>query len=78
MKHRDIFRVPARVERRSKIAKAWKSGNETRSESEDLGWFIVITLGAQEFSFLHGDDKLVLSEPQVNLIIEYTVPDAQS
>ncbi len=55
MKHRDIFRVPARIERRKD------------------GWFMILTLGTIEHSFAYGDEKPALVEPNVNLIIEYTV-----
>lgn len=77
MKHRDIFRVPARVERRSRVVKTWKEGNETRTDTEDLGYFIIATLGTAEFAFYHGE-YLVLKSPTIDLTIEYEVPDAQS
>lgn len=75
MKHRDIFRATARIEQRSRLAKAWKVGNETMSENEDLGWFIVVTLGTNEFAFHHGPDKPSIVGPTISLVLEYTVPD---
>lgn len=76
MKHRVIFRAPARVERRSKVAKAWKVGANVQTDTEDLGYFIVATLGTQEFAFYHGD-KVVLANPTIDLIVEFEVPDAK-
>lgn len=75
MKHRDIFRVPARIERRSRIAEAHKVAGEAVSTNEDLGWFIVVDLGGKEFAFHHGDDKIILGNSTIALILEYTVPD---
>lgn len=57
VKHRDIFRVPARVERRPE------------------GWFIAITFPGAEVSLFYGEEKPLLAESPISLILEYTVPD---
>lgn len=60
MKHRDIFRVFARVEHKPE------------------GWYIIITFPGAEVSLFYGEEKPLLTESPINLILEYTVPDAQS
>lgn len=58
MKHRDIFRVPARVERKAE------------------GWYITITFPGAEVSLFYGEEKPLLTESPINMILEYTVPDS--
>lgn len=79
MKHRDIFRVPARVERRAKPEVIYKDANgaEKRIPAVDLGWFVVVTLGESDFAF-HYDEKPQITTSMIDLVLEYTVPDAQS
>lgn len=58
MKHRDIFRVPARV----------KQGL--------TGWQVILTFPGAEVALDYGNEKPLLTESPINLILEYTVPDS--
>lgn len=60
MKHRDIFRVPARAIRK------------------EAGWEVIVTFPGAEVAFHYGERKPQITEPIINLVLEYTVPDAQS
>lgn len=43
----------------------------------EMGWFFVVKLGQQEFSFLAGQEKPEISSPVVNIILEYRGVDAE-
>lgn len=47
--------------------------------SEVTGWSIILTFPGAEVSLNYGDEKPLLTESPINLVLEYTVPDdAQS
>lgn len=47
-----------------------------RLEERKLGWFFVVTLGNQEFSFFNGEKPAIIN-PIVNVVLEYQVADAE-
>jgi len=49
-----------------------------RVEERDKQWYIVARLGMQEFSFLCGPKDPGLTAPEISLILEYQVADADS
>lgn len=77
MKRRDIFRVPARVQRRISPEIVWKdaNGNEKRQPAVDKGWFVIVTLGDTDYAFSYGDEKPLITESPITLVLEYTVPE---
>jgi hypothetical protein len=44
---------------------------------EGLGWTVILTFPGAEVNLHYGDEKPLITESPISLVLEYTVPDAQ-
>ena len=59
----------ARVEQRRRLARAWRDGDDVRTEEEDLGWFVVLEGSLAALSVGHERPPLEVGD-RVTVAIE--------
>jgi hypothetical protein len=58
-----------RIEHRKKLVRAWKEGDQTRTEQEDMGWFMVLEGSWEALYIGSGEPEGLQIDDEVEVII---------